>query len=155
MPTPDWKAKETQGEEAAPKVTLEIDTSCLIPLPKQMWKSNCSNCDKPQGMWRLIDPTKRLKPPMDDGSPEDGESFFILCSLCWLYTSNWGKNPKRASEIEATITELEGIAKHKFLRDAEGNLLSPSDADNVLGLIALASRRKFLQAKLAWRKGIV
>ena len=122
------------------KVTVEIDTNYLIPLPKEQWWANCAHCDKPQARWRLIDPNVRV----------EGKEHptFLLCAICFIYESNWGTNPERKKELEDTIQRLAREMKRSFLYDPAGRLLSSRDADDVLGSIALVSRQRQLRANL-------
>jgi hypothetical protein len=86
------------------------------------------SCDKVQARWALR-----------DAVPEEGEDeIYALCSLCFLYESNWGLN--RQEEIEVLIKDVENRQDRAFIRTKNGRLLAPKDADQVLGSIALVSR---------------
>lgn len=115
-------------------VPVIIDTRLLRPLPKALFKSACSNCDKLQAMWEM-------------GPPDaEAEDRAIVCGLCFLYETEWGK--KRNDEIvalaEAVGKEVKGDG---FLVDIRGHLLGCADADRLVASIALTSRMFQMQDK--------
>jgi hypothetical protein len=71
--------------------------------------------------------------------PPSGDEQHVVCSLCFLYESNWGK--KRLDDIHELVRAVETETGESFLRTADGQTLaSCSDADRILGSIALTSR---------------
>jgi hypothetical protein len=110
---------------------LIIDTRYLRPLPKAMWGAVCVNCDKAQSMWEM-------------GPPEEPNA---VCSLCFLYQSQWGE--KRVDDIHAMVRDVETHCKETFLRDQDGHtLISAKDGNKILGALAMTSRMFALQDKL-------
>jgi hypothetical protein len=93
----------------------------LTPLPKTLWQSNCSLCDKMQARWTA----RGTVAPV------------FLCSLCLLYETAWGK--RNAAEIEATKALVEK-GREKPLPVQDGKLFNCADADSVLGVIVLVER---------------
>jgi hypothetical protein len=102
---------------------LIIDARFLRPLPKALFRSACSECDRRQAMWEM--------------GPAD-QDHEIVCSVCFLYESKWGED--RVAEILDLTNEMEREVGEKWLRDERGKLLSVKDCDRVLGAIALTSR---------------
>lgn len=92
----------------------------LKPLPKPSWNINCCVCDKPQARWEL-----RV------GAPGP----VLICGACVLYGSEWGAS--NAELVLETAARIESQGKRFLRRDDQGKLASPSDADDVLGVIVL------------------
>lgn len=92
----------------------------LKPLPKPSWNINCCVCDKPQARWEL-----RV------GAP--GPVF--ICGACVLYGSDWGHS--NTELVLETVRNIESQGNRKLPLSEAGKLTSPSDADDVLGVIVL------------------
>ena len=117
---------------------LLVDTRMLRPLPKTLFQSPCSNCDKRQAMWEM--------------GPERSDECVFVCSLCFLYESRWGES--RREQIDILVDEVQVEAGEKFLRATDGKqLLSCKDADRILGSIALTSRMFRLEDKMKGLQG--
>lgn len=103
-----------------------LDPRVLRPLPQALWGHACSKCDKTQSVWELFagDPSRRKGEP--------------ICSLCWLYESEWGQ--ERRSDIDAMIRAVEVQAETIFRKRLDGRLWSCQDADRLMGSIAVVSR---------------
>jgi len=111
---------------------LIIDPRYIRALPKALFRSNCVECDRLQAMWEM--------------GPEGGERVFI-CSICFLYESNWGQ--KRIEQVHDVVQEVEKESGSNFMRDADGDrLLSSKDADGIVGALALTSRMFFAQDRM-------
>lgn len=78
-------------------------------------------CDKPQSRWTL-----RVESPK-----------VFVCSLCVLYESKWAETNEVA--VRMALLEFEKSAGRKLTLN-EGRILSPSDADDVLGYVVLMDR---------------
>ena len=74
---------------------LIINPRFIRPLPKAMWDVNCASCDKRQSRWQLF--------PSD--APEGVKGGILICSLCWLYDSQWGKT--RREDLDQMIRDVE------------------------------------------------
>jgi len=94
----------------------------LRPLAQKLWDIACDRCNRRQSRWELPDGRK--------GTP--------LCSMCWLYESEWAK-PRR-EDLDMLIREVEIETGEKFRRQEDGRLWSCADADRILGAIAVTSR---------------
>lgn len=104
---------------------LLIDTRYLRPLPKELFNCPCGKCDKRQAMWEM-------------GAP-GGDEQHTICSLCFLYESNWGK--AREDQIHEMVVAVEAEVGDNWLRGADGKtLLVCKDANRILAAIALTSR---------------
>ena len=115
---------------------LLIDSRFLRPLPQSMWDTACVKCDKRQAKWAFTPDDEDL-PPSED---------YPMCSLCWLYESDWGK--ERRSDIDAMILDVQKV-KGKIFQRAKGNKLwSCKDADSILGAIVMTSRMFEIQARV-------
>lgn len=113
-----------------PLPPLIIDPRFLRPLPQSAWNATCSRCGEPRSRWELGMIGREVKP---------------VCSLCFLYHSQWGE--KRLDQIHALVEEMERETGERFFRAADGrSLLQCKDADHALGAIAWVSRH--LQLKL-------
>lgn len=114
---------------------LIVDSRFLRPLPQAMWDTACSKCDKRQAKWEFI--------PSDNPPPSGG---YPMCSLCWLYESEWGK--ARRQDIDAMIRDVEK-SKGQIFQRAKGNKLwACKDADPILGAIVMTSRMFEIQGRL-------
>jgi len=113
----------------APSFTrpLRLNSRLLRPLPQSLWNISCSMCDKRQSVWEHVD--------LDDLGARKGTP---VCSLCWLYESEWGK--KRREDLDQMIHAVEVEKGEIFRKMADGSLWSCRDADNILGAIAVTSR---------------
>jgi hypothetical protein len=112
---------------------LYVDSRFLRPLPQAMWDTACSKCDKRQSRWDFV--------PTDNPPPSGG---FPLCTLCWLYESEWGK--ERREQIDAMIRDVEKTSGKIFQRAKGNRLWACKDADPILGSIVMTSRMFELQA---------
>jgi hypothetical protein len=108
----------------AHKKPLIIDTRFLRPMPKDLWRSACSQCDKRQSMWELVSP---MSP--DEVNP--------VCSLCFLYLSNWSKS--RQEDLANMIRDVEAELKKEFTKE-DGRLVRAEDGDRILASLAITSR---------------
>ena len=121
------KDEEDRSEQdeggAPPQAPLVIDTRLFRPLPQALFRSICSNCDRAQAMWEM--------------GPGGSSECVFVCSLCFLYESQWGQ--RRADQIPVLIADIEAEKGEGFLRAPDGRLLFCKDADGVVGAIALAS----------------
>lgn len=108
-----------------------LDPELLRPLPPSLWGHACSECDKRQSVWEL--PSEARK-----GAP--------VCSLCWLYETEWGK--ERREDIDGMIRAVEARTE-AFRKTDDGRLWSCRDADRILGAIAVTSRIVSQRAMLA------
>lgn len=118
--------------EVPPKPTghtkpLFVDSRFLRPLAQSMWDCACSSCDKRQSKWDFI--------PVDNPPPSGG---FPMCSLCWLYDSEWGKT--RRTEVDVMIKDVEKSRGKAFQRAKGGKLWACKDADGILGAVVMTSR---------------
>ena len=94
----------------------------LRPLPQSLWDIACEWCNKRQSRWEI--------PKGRAGEP--------LCSMCWLYESEWAK-PRR-EDVDMLIREVETETGEQFKRLEDGRLWSCEDADRIVGAIAVTSR---------------
>jgi len=108
-----------------------IDPRFLRPLPKPMLNTACAKCDKRQAVWEL------------GGLHEDRHA---ICSLCFMYESNWGRN--RTAQLLELVTAVEAEAGEEFSKDDEGRLTNPQDANRIMASIALTSRMFKMQEKV-------
>lgn len=69
-----------------------------------------------------------------------------MCSLCWLYETEWGK--ERREDIDGMIRAVEARTE-AFRKTDDGRLWSCRDADRILGAIAVTSRIVSQRAMLA------
>lgn len=111
---------------------LIVDTRRLSMLDKEMWSVSCSVCDKRQSKWEMILPPSK---------PGTTETRTPICSTCFLYQSEWGK--QRAAHISEFLNEVIAApeTKRKMILGPNGALTNNDDADFVLGILALTSRR--------------
>jgi hypothetical protein len=106
---------------------LILDPKVMRPLPGALWDISCDMCDKRQARWELATPELLS---VRKGTP--------VCSLCWLYESEWGK-PRR-DDIDHMIADVETEVGREFKRTEDGRLWSCADANRILSSIALTSR---------------
>jgi hypothetical protein len=139
----DEKNQAPEAPEASQEATpsgvppLIVDPSRLFPLPQSMWDASCDHCDKRQSRWMFV--PVEMGPPVElSGQDSLRVKGHVICSLCWLYESEWGL--KRREHIDAFIRDVELETKAVFARAEDGRLWSCKDADRILGAIALTSR---------------
>lgn len=145
---------------------LLIDTNLLLPyVDKSLHNTFCSSCDKPQAKWDMIDPN------LVDKQGNMRPTAFPVCSICFLYESNWGvdrkdqvrevvdeferirradQDKKYKEELEArkksgSVIVLPEPAAFSYSRDMAGRLSDIRDADNILLYIAWVSRQELLK----------
>jgi ribosomal protein L37AE/L43A len=107
---------------------LRVDTKLLQILAKDLWNTGCEHCKKPRAKWEM------------QGIP--------ICSLCFLYESQWGR--VRAAELGSYLGEVMAQAEEKItaatprrrmVLGPSGQLTSSDDADFILGILVVTSRR--------------
>lgn len=112
-------------------VPLLVDTERLQMLDKSAWDLACAVCDKRQSKWELVSPAEK---------PGTTDTRAPICSLCFLYESAWGK--ARAEHLQEFLKEVAAEnTERKMLLGPNGGLVSIRDADHILGILALTSRR--------------
>jgi len=97
----------------------------LRPLPLSLRGLSCVRCDKPTASWWCDLPT-------------EGADKTYICSICSLYTTKWGI--AESSAIEETLSRIQSVRRRTFDTDSNGRLVRSKDADDVLGVMVLASR---------------
>lgn len=112
------------GYERQHLAPMVLDTRMLRPLPEPLWDSSCVNCDRMQSRWEM--------------GPQGSDECVFVCSLCFLYESQWGQ--KRRDQLPFLIHDIEAEKGERFLRTPDDRLLSCKDANDILGAIALTSR---------------
>jgi len=105
-------------------VPLVISPEILRPLPQVLWDVSCSICDKRQARW------EHCKSGVRKGIP--------VCSLCWLYESEWGSS--RRSGVYGIVCDVEEMSGGVFEKFENGRLMRCSDADRILSSIVVTSR---------------
>jgi hypothetical protein len=144
------------GQPVMQKPLLMLDPDRLKPLPKDLWDMPCSACGKLEAKWGFLpsDPVEEVNGVAPEVEP------LTLCSLCFLYESEWGK--RRRADLDAMIASLESelttrvrdeharkatLSPEQFLainivfpKSPEGRLLDNKDANRVVGSIAILSR---------------
>lgn len=118
---------------------LIIDPRLFRPLPQALWDVACDRCDKRQARWGLWSPEKL---EVVKGTP--------ICSLCWLFESEWGK--KRREDIDNFIHDIEVEVGKPFRRTDEGYLWSCVDANRVMCALVVTSR-SFIYRNLILESG--
>lgn len=115
-----------------PHKPLILDPKTLRPLPQSLWGLSCAWCDKTQARWELSQPDilRKAEP---------------ICSLCWLYDSDWGRQHRH--DIDLMIQDIEIECGSRFARleagttpDQAARLCRCQDGDRVLAAIAVTSR---------------
>ena len=103
----------------------DVNPKLLKPLPIPLRGIACCMCERTQSSWQT------------DWVTEDDDKVY-LCSLCVLYETDWGRL-ERAS-IEAVIMRMQKARNTTFEKDPSNRLTLSRDADDVLGVVVLASR---------------
>ena len=113
------------------KKPLRLDTSRFRMLDKESWNISCAVCDKRQSKWELV---------ISAITPGEVDTKAPICALCFLYESKWGK--ERAVDINEYLGEVMAQeTKRKMILGPTGALTNNDDADFILGILALTSRR--------------
>jgi len=60
-----------------------------------------------------------------------------VCSLCFLYLSNWSKS--RQEDLANMIRDVEAELKKEFTKE-DGRLVRAEDGDRILASLAITSR---------------
>ncbi len=146
----------TPAPESFNQPILLLDPDRLKPLPKDLWDMPCSSCQRVEAKWAFM---PSVPPPGAENAATEPEPY-TLCSLCFLYLSEWGKRRRgeidkmvAAVEKELTDRELDEAArkgtlppekfaeiKVEFPKDEDGKMMSNRDANRILGAIAVSSR---------------
>lgn len=105
---------------------VNFDTGLIRPLPKELFGSVCSVCDKAQSVWAL-----------QHAMALEQECPFV-CSLCVLYKSRWAQDTGEA--LAEFIAEVERVRNTVFERTADGQLSVVVDADRILISILMENR---------------
>lgn len=115
-----------------PHKPLILDPKALRPLPQPLWGMSCAWCDKTQARWEVSQPDL-----LREAEP--------VCSLCWLYDSEWGQQHR--PDIDQMIRDIEVECGFRFERstvrtaaDQAERLYRYQDGDRVLAAIAVTSR---------------
>lgn len=114
-----------------PHKPLLLDPKVLRPLPGALWDLSCEECDKRQARWELTQPDLILS----IANPRKGVP---ICSLCWLYETDWGK--ERREDIDRMIVDVEAEVGREFKRAEDGRLLDCQDANRIVASVAVTSR---------------
>jgi hypothetical protein len=108
------------------RVSLLIDPDRMRALPEELRDYNCSTCNRRNAGWAFLPSNKGPDP---DPIP--------ICSLCWLYLSNWAR--PRVREVPAFIARFEQTTGKKFTKDAGGALTDHRQGDEVVAQLLRAS----------------
>lgn len=103
--------------------SVSFDSHLVVPLPKDLLGSRCSECDKAQAVWRLT------RSPLE---------LPFVCSHCLLYKSRWGED--NLTPITELIQAVEGALGTSFERDSDLKLVHCSDADRIMFSIVATNR---------------
>lgn len=114
------------GSASEERVSLMIDPDRMRALPDELRDYNCSSCNRRNAGWAFL-PTN--KGPDPDPIP--------ICSLCWLYLSNWAR--PRVKEVPEFIALFEQTTGKKFTRDGGGALTDHRQGDEVVAQLLRAS----------------
>lgn len=106
---------------------LLVDPMSIRPLPGALWDIACERCNKRQSRWEVF--------PRGMAKAKRG---FPVCSLCWLYESEWGK--AHVEEVTGLIERTEAEMGKKIEKTPEGRIRQCADADAIMGAVALTSR---------------
>lgn len=107
------------------KTPLLIDARRLRPiLSQEEWDVDCAHCAEPQARFQF--------------RPIESDGWLMMCSLCWLYESEWGKRNK--DQIEALIADTEKEMGQPFKRLEGGTLLDVREGDRILSAVVALSR---------------
>ena len=97
-------------------------------LDKDKWSTSCEHCKLPRAKWEM--------------------QGIAVCSICFLYESKWGKD--RSTELDSYLNEVMAQASEKLTASTPrrrmvlgptGKLVSIDDADFILGILVVTSRR--------------
>lgn len=117
---------ETDAVDPDARVSLLLDPARIRALPEELREYNCSSCDRRAAGWAFR-PTNKGEDP--DPIP--------ICSLCWLYLSNWAR--ARVKEIPGFIERYEQTTGAQFHKDGDGRLVDHREGDAVLLQLLRAS----------------
>lgn len=108
------------------RVSLMIDPDRMRALPEELRDYNCSNCNRRNAGWAFL--------PTNKGSDPDP---IPICSLCWLYLSNWAR--PRVQEVPEFIARFEQTTGKQFTKDSGGALTDHRQGDEVVSQLLRAS----------------
>ena len=130
---------------------LRVDTERLAMLEKDKWSTACAVCGNPRAKWEM------LPPPESPGGVTPAAS--PICSLCFLYETKWGKD--RAADLGAYLNDVVATATEKLtaatprrrmILGPTGGLTRIDDADFILGILVVTSRRFDLEDQVLMRR---
>jgi len=117
-----------------------VHPDILRPLRAPMRGVACDCCNRTQSSWWA-------------DKPFEDEDKLYMCSLCVLYTTEWGE--KAHERVEVTIGAMEKQGR-SFDRAEDQKLTNANQADNVLGAIILALRmEKIERTSNMWKQKAV
>ena len=112
-------------DEQKMKSPLLIDARRIRPILQQKeWDVDCSHCGEAQARFQF--------------RPIEQDGWLFMCSLCWLYESEWGKN--HAEEVADLVEDTEREIGTPFKRLESGRLEDPRDSDRILSSVVALSR---------------
>jgi len=122
--TPEGPAVVAADPDA--RMSLLLDPDRMRALPDELREYNCSSCDRRSAGWAFLPSNKGTDP---DPIP--------ICSLCWLYLSNWAR--ARVKEVPEFIDRFEQTTGTQFNKDGDGRLVDHREGDAVLLQLLRAS----------------
>lgn len=108
------------------RVSLLLDPDRMRALPDELRDYSCSSCNRRNAGWAFL--------PSNKGEDPDPVP---ICSLCWLYLSNWAR--PRAKEVPEFIARFEQTTGKQFTKDAGGSLTDHRQADEIVAQLLRAS----------------
>jgi hypothetical protein len=109
-----------------------LQPKLLKPLPLPLQGVACAKCDKQQACWWA-----------DLRNANSDEDKTYVCALCVLYDTRWARESRE--DIEEVVMEVQRSRRRRvpdfeFQTDESKRLVTVKDANDVLGVITLASR---------------
>lgn len=113
---------------------LLVDTDRIQPMTdKDLYDSECAHCRQTRARWLFY-------------TTDGDDKALLMCSICWLYDSNWAKD--RREDLDALIEDTETEMEELFARDDSGKMTRGSDGDRIMGAIVYLSRMMQMRGAL-------
>jgi hypothetical protein len=103
----------------------DVKPRMLKPLPTHLRGIACCMCERMQSSWQT------------DWVTEDDNKVY-LCSICIIYHTDWGRTER--ANIESVVVNIQKARGTEFDKDLSKRMMLARDADDVLGVVVLATR---------------
>lgn len=103
---------------------LKLDLSLYHPLPPYLWGGPCNCCQRLGARW------------YETSAAQDDTYPLVICSLCILYATPWGKEHRKI--LDSVLGSYVLTAKKMLATSTDGELIRMEDGDRILTVAVMA-----------------